>query len=578
MSMQATDIGPSHSGPSQTTRHRTGRLDHAIPVAMLIVATAMGVVGHLHLGLQPEFAAAVGLSLFCLMLVCHVLLRAADDADRAAEDAAEQRIKQVSSPIPAPAMPPAPPVPHAPVRPPVAPTDKTAADRVAAPLVREPLPRELQAGPASATAESKALPDRSTAPAGWTFRPVDIQLPEGTQAGGPAFGIQPPALSAMGPSIADDVPPPADGRAPLSAQSERIDAILKRLAVQIRSGTQLQAPAPEAAEVPVIENVEPVLPIATAPPPIPAPTPAMTPAIAAPGLTVVAPPLELPEAALSSAVDALRLTVEAMRASPVLANAPSPSPAEVRLAAVADALAAERANVFLEPILALSEDQARHFEVSVRLVSDAGEDLDARAITMRAGGTGLLAVLDALGLRHAAGFALKLERRGREGTVFSTVAGQSLESDTFVSDAAGRHAQGIANRLVLTFAQHEMRGLGPAQIAALGELGQLGFRFALSSVADLDMDFEALRSLGFEFVKLDASVFLQGVHCAGAEIPAVDICGHFEDLGLQVIVSGIDDATLRQRVEGCGVTFGQGLLFGEPRPIPVGTTSGSIAA
>ena len=73
-------------------------------------------------------------------------------------------------------------------------------------------------------------------------------------------------------------------------------------------------------------------------------------------------------------------------------------------------------------------------------------------------------------------------------------------------------------------------------------LRDLGFRFALQSIAHLDMDLEALADTGFEFVKLDAAVFLGGLECNGERIPSSDICRHFEDLGLTVIVSGIADA------------------------------------
>ena len=86
---------------------------------------------------------------------------------------------------------------------------------------------------------------------------------------------------------------------------------------------------------------------------------------------------------------------------------------------------------------------------------------------------------------------------------------------------------------------------------------------------------KSLRALGVQFVKLDAQVFLQGLTCSGQTIPSSDICRHFDDLGLQVIVSGIDSARVRLRVEGCGVAYGQGTLFGGPRQIPVGNPAGA---
>ena len=53
--------------------------------------------------------------------------------------------------------------------------------------------------------------------------------------------------------------------------------------------------------------------------------------------------------------------------------------------------------------------------VQLRAVAEAS----CRRPRTCAGGAGLLPLLDALNVRHAAGFALKLERRGREGAVFS---------------------------------------------------------------------------------------------------------------------------------------------------------------
>lgn len=524
---------------------RGAGMERIVPPAMLVVAIAMGVAGHLHLGLTSEFAAAVGLSLFCIMLLCHVLLRVADAADRAAEAEEERLAGEVASPIPVPAMPPAPPM-SPPARP------------VAATPPAAPRSEPAAKAPAPSTTTTEAAPTPPTL-TGWDFRPSDADNTP------PPHPQLPRAPSLARPTPADT---PAHATTPRRETPAHVDDILRRLAEQIRSGGAA-APA---------ERIEPALP-------------ALGSERAA--SSAAADATAQGETALDQAVDALRSTVEAMRipapafpapALPVQAPtepppaAALPPVAEARLAAVAEALAAERANVYLEPILQLAEEQAHHFEVSVRLVDADGTDLDARQVIARAGNAELLSLLDAIGLRHAAGFALKLERRGRDGSVFSEIAGQSLADERFVTDASGRHAQGVADRLVLTFQQSEMRALGSAQLAALGDLARLGFRFAIQGVADLDMDFEALSGLGLTFVKLDAEVFLNGLICSGEEVPASDICRFFDDIGLQVIVGGIDSDILRQRITGCGVAFGQGRVFGEPRPIPVGQPAGVIAA
>ena len=302
------------------------------------------------------------------------------------------------------------------------------------------------------------------------------------------------------------------------------------------------------------------------------------------------------DVALTTAVDALRSTVEAMRAhvprrSPTVSAAPviaptltapplprHPTAAEVRLAAVAEALAAERADVFLEPILGLEAEQASHFEIFVRLKDASGQPLARNDYAGDARGAGLLPLLDALNVRHSAGFALRLERRGRDGAVFTEVAGESLESNGFVAGVSGRFAQGIADRLVLSFSQDEAGNLGETQRAALLGLKRLGFRFALQGIAHLDTDLDGLKSVGFDFVKLDAGVFEQGLPFGASHVPAPDLCRHFAEHGLNVIVCHIDDELSRGRIAGYGVSLGQGALFGGPRPVPVGLDASAGAA
>jgi cyclic-di-GMP phosphodiesterase TipF (flagellum assembly factor) len=255
------------------------------------------------------------------------------------------------------------------------------------------------------------------------------------------------------------------------------------------------------------------------------------------------------------------------------------TPAQDRLAAVAEALSRECVDVFLEPILGLDDERARHFEVTVRLKNAAGEAFDDDDVAHVGRGAGLLALLDALRVRHSGSFALRLERRGRDGKVFSSVTSESLESRQFLAGVAERHVQGelIPDRLVLSFEQRVARAFAPAQWNALKELRDLGFRFSLQGLTDLDMDFGQLKAAGFEFVKLDAGVFLQGLPLGQDVVPASDLCRYMASLGLAVIVGRIDSEAERTRVQGFGVQFGQGGLFGAPRPVNLGI-GGAVAA
>jgi cyclic-di-GMP phosphodiesterase, flagellum assembly factor TipF len=118
---------------------------------------------------------------------------------------------------------------------------------------------------------------------------------------------------------------------------------------------------------------------------------------------------------------------------------------------------------------------------------------------------------------------------------------------------------------VLTFAQSDARQFQAPEWAAIAHMRALGFRFALSQVTDLDMDLEALAGAGFEFVKLDADVFLVGLASPDGLIPSADVCRYLAGLGLALVVEHIDDEDKFGRVYGFGALLGQGQLFGGAR-------------
>ncbi|MEW5962761.1 MAG: EAL domain-containing protein [Pseudomonadota bacterium] len=255
------------------------------------------------------------------------------------------------------------------------------------------------------------------------------------------------------------------------------------------------------------------------------------------------------------------------RPAPATARPPAVS-ADGALAEISAAISEGRVEVLLEPILGLEDQRARHYEVAIRLVSRNGAPIDLTA-GVRAGlaGSGALPLIDGLAIRRTGIVADRLDARGKAGSVFSTLSGESLAAVRFIDDFADlyqTHASASA-QLVLTFAQSDVRAFGAQEWATLADMRALGFRFALRAVTDLDMDFGALTAAGFAFAKLDASVFLEGLPAPGGHLPASDICRHLAALGLALVVEAIEDEGALARIYGFGVLLGQGPLFGGPR-------------
>jgi cyclic-di-GMP phosphodiesterase TipF (flagellum assembly factor) len=236
---------------------------------------------------------------------------------------------------------------------------------------------------------------------------------------------------------------------------------------------------------------------------------------------------------------------------------------------VEHALDAARIDVCVDPILGLDDRRARHFEVSVRLRSEGGEILDPRLFMGTLAGTGLTPRIEALTFSETIRLAGEFAARGAAADLFSIASGESLRDGEFHAALGSALAPDVrlGARLVMSIPQEEVRAFGPAHWQALSALSAAGLRYALIDVVDLDMDFEMLAAEGFEFVRLDAEVFLQGLPAPHGILPAPDLCRHLSGLGFTLIVSRIGEERELAEVLGFGALLGQGRLFGGPRPI-----------
>jgi len=147
------------------------------------------------------------------------------------------------------------------------------------------------------------------------------------------------------------------------------------------------------------------------------------------------------------------------------------------------------------------------------------------------------------------------------------MTGGSLTGEEFLNAAAMQPGTAGRINLVLSFTQADVRSFTPVHAEALGSMAAGGFAFALEDVTDLDMDFGRLKAMGFEFIKLDADVFLEGLRASDGRVPAADICRYLSEFGLALIVGRIEDDWLLARILGFGVLLGKGALFGGPKQV-----------
>jgi len=563
-------IGDSRTG----MRNQTSIADLIVKGAIALVTAAFFIGAYLQFQVTFWLALIAALSVYITLLMLHTLMRRSERVEVLATEVnrLEGELARVKGPGPAAyAAPPRGPLPRGatPPRPDLRPDLKTPAPppgtRPPPPSVRAAPPAAMpkQAPPASPTlsyappaAAPSTLPYTPPAPQSGAARPPQ---PAPTLPGWPGAK---PAASAGDPhdywSFRPERPektPPSDGgqarrKEAAPAQGERegdleaVQGMIKRLASEVSLGGE----APRGGERPNQENV------------------------------------------MRASVDALHSTADTMRAAATRTAPPAArrdggpppgpppiAPGHARLSSVAEAVAAGRLEVRLEPIVGLADHQLHHYEVTVCPRDEKGAFLSLAGQDRQLARTGLLPLIDSARLKWAAQISKSFAEEGQNHCVFSPASAESLATDRFLDELANayRQREALAGELVLVFNQADVRNFG-AEWSALTDMRDLGFRFALEGVTDLDYEFSALRAAGFAFVKLEAASFLKGLRGGpGAVMTAAEICRYMREQGLDVIVGGINDETTRAAVVECGVPLGQGPLFGPPVTLGADAAPGS---
>lgn len=581
---------PEPAAKLDHTGHRpaTKTANVMIIASMLVMSAAAGVAAHLHAAVAGHLSIMFATAVFCVLLSVHLLSQRPAPAPRH-RPASRQRpapsIASVTHPSaeqPAhtkPAAASASPVPatvnrnQSPARSePASSFDPLAvqpdfSDQLAAALGAETAePAGTPAGPARApqlqgseTAPARPRGDREQLMELSKVRPTRHPAPELAPLDKrPELKIQPsraeiepphsPTLT-MPPRVhaSTNPAPELHTAAPAAAPVQNIEGILRRMAAQIRNGQPDDQDNVSPADARQASAMAPPADDAA-----PSPEPEAAP--------------ENPRQAINAAVDALKAAADEMRAQikdPAQTKSPS---IHSRLEEVAEAVSRDQLDIYLNPIMAMEDGKARHFEVTVMARTALGDTFDPEEFRGLTRGSGLMPLLDSSRLRHSSAIAQRLGARIDGASVFSTLEGETLESRRFFASVTSDRSAGhlTSTQLVLSLRQADVRTFAPAHFQALKILREMGFRFALQDVTDLDINFEALATIGFTFVKLDASLFLDGMNISGEILQASEICQYLESMGLTIVIGEITSDEQRTSIAGAGVAFGQGSVFGAP--------------
>lgn len=250
-------------------------------------------------------------------------------------------------------------------------------------------------------------------------------------------------------------------------------------------------------------------------------------------------------------------------------TASAPTPDNAMLRDLREAIEGNRIDLYLQPIVTLPERKLRFYDASTRVRTGDDAFMSPGDYLHLAEREHLMPRIDNVMLVKCVQLLRRLGPESRLKGVFCNLSAQSLLDHDFFPELVEFMEENstLADNLTFQLSQRAVLDIGADELAGLKTLGKLGFVFSLDHVADLDVDFAALRDHFFRYVKIEAKTLLHDMAEARASIPASDMTSFLDRFDLKLIVEKVDDEASLERLMDYGVDLAQGDLFARPRPV-----------
>ncbi|WP_299399571.1 EAL domain-containing protein [Pelagibius sp.] len=225
------------------------------------------------------------------------------------------------------------------------------------------------------------------------------------------------------------------------------------------------------------------------------------------------------------------------------------------------ALRDDRIDLVLQPIVLLPQRKRRYYECFSRLRTTDGFMILPEQYINLAEREGLVAAIDNMLLIRCIQLIRKIQRRNEKLDFFCNISSLTLGDDVFFADFVDflESNRELTRNLIFEFPQTDYNAWDASAGIYLKRLADLGCRFSLDGVIDLDIDPAALAAREFHFVKVRAEALLAEPE-KGERLQA-----GLKDYGIRLVAEKVEDEDALVEVLDLGIDCAQGYLFGEPR-------------
>jgi cyclic-di-GMP phosphodiesterase, flagellum assembly factor TipF len=125
----------------------------------------------------------------------------------------------------------------------------------------------------------------------------------------------------------------------------------------------------------------------------------------------------------------------------------------------------------------------------------------------------------------------------------------------------------LSGQLIFEISQDTFENLGRVEEGNLKLLADMGFNFSMDKVTNLDIDVAKARHYQVRHVKVSSALLLGDPDEYGASVHPADLKDLLSRFGLNLIAERVETERDVVNLLDYNLDFGQGFLFGEPRPI-----------
>ena len=241
------------------------------------------------------------------------------------------------------------------------------------------------------------------------------------------------------------------------------------------------------------------------------------------------------------------------------------------------ALAENRVDLYLQPVVSLPQRRTVFYESYSRLRDETGRVMMPAEYLTVAEPEGLISAIDNLLLFRCVQIVRRLAGQDRQVGIFCNISLASLADEAFFPQFLDflSQNQDLRGSLIFELGQAAFDQRGALEARNMAKLADLGFKFSIDKVSDLFLDFQDLSRADVKYLKVAADVLLSQLHEREerlslkpmSDISAADFANIARRYGVEVVAEKVENERQVVDVLDLNVAYGEGHLFGQPRAI-----------